>query len=314
MGWVLGLAEMNDAHGGANAMFTRLKLMFALAAVLLSASAYADSFVYVVNGNSQFGIVDLNNGSFAPIGPGLPAGGYGMVAGPGGTLLALGYDGNLYSVNPATGVGSVIGATGLGFTGNTIGEYGGVVYAADTSNNLYTVNVSTGLATQISPAGGSGIPPDPGCGSSDLCDETIFGAGGNLYATWDEFTPSFSPVYSETIDSGPSLYEIDPTTGVATLLSSTGVHSIAATNFDGTIYGFEGFPSAFNPLPNPPIEVITINPLNGATTDVSNLDPSVGPIFAMAPASTPEPASLAFVGTGLAALAVRLRRRLSRPD
>jgi hypothetical protein len=289
-------------------MLTRYKLIFSLAVVVTTASASADSLVYVVTASQQFGTVDLANGAFTAIGSGLPEGSAGLVLGPGGLLLTLTFSGNLDAINPATGVASVVGSTGLGGNGDTIGEVGGTVYATDFNNNVYKVNTSTGVATQISPATGSGIPADPTCGSSTLCDETLIGIGGKLYATWDSFTPNFTPTYSETIDSGPELYQIDPTTGVATPLSPTQLHIIAATDVGGTIYGFQGFPSAANPLPDPPIELVTLDLSNGTTSKVSDLPSSVGAIYAVAP-DVPEPASLALVGTGLAALAARLRKR-----
>ena len=59
---------------------------------------------------------------------------------------------------------------------------------------------------------------------------------------------------------------------------------------------------------DPPIELVTLDLSNGTTSKVSDLPSSVGAIYAVAP-DVPEPASLALVGTGLAALAARLRRR-----
>ena len=74
-----------------------------------------------------------------------------LVPGPGGMLLTLTFSGNLDAINPATGVASVVGSTGLGGNGDTIGEVGGTVYATD-FNSLPPVAVF--LLTR--PAG---VPP-----------------------------------------------------------------------------------------------------------------------------------------------------------
>src|ERR1700686_4071270 len=93
-------------------MLTQQKLIFSLALVLLPASASA-SLVYVVTGGQQFGTVDLATGLFHQIGPNTPEGEGGLVPGPNGSLLTLTLSGNLDSINPATGVTSVVGPTGL---------------------------------------------------------------------------------------------------------------------------------------------------------------------------------------------------------
>ncbi len=86
-------------------MLTQQKLMLSLALVLFTVPASADSLVYVVNGNNQFGTIDLATGAFRQIGPNGPGNG-GLAPGPNGSLLTLTFSGNLDSINPATGVTS----------------------------------------------------------------------------------------------------------------------------------------------------------------------------------------------------------------
>lgn len=289
-------------------MRIRLTLIPSLVLALVTASATAES-VYVINGAAQFGSVNLSNGAFTPVGSGLPEGGAGLVAGSGGNLLTIGGSGDLYSINPTTGVVTDIGSTGLTpLTApvNTIAELNGVLYVTDTNNNLYTVNPTTAAATLI---GSTGMPGDPGCGQfPNLCDESLFGANGKLYATYDAFLLG-SDGYSANVLVNPGLWQIDPTTGVATFIASTDLHILSATDDNGEIIGFEGFPSATNPLPNPLIEAISLDLANGDTSEIVSLGTDTGPMFGVAPevSATPEPASLALLGTSLAAVAVRLR-------
>ena len=289
-------------------MRTRTTLLCAFLLGLAAASAYADD-VYTINGGGQFGSVNLSTGTFTPIGPGLPEGTDGLVAGPGGNLLTVGGSGNLYSINPFTGVAITIGNTGLTPSTepvNSLGGLNGSVYALDANNSLYSVNTATGVATLI---GSTGMPGDPGCGNfPNLCDEAMFSYNGNLYATYDAWLVG-PDGYTTTILDNPALWEIDPTTAAATFVASTGLRILSLAEDNGSVVGFEGFPSATNPLPNPLVEAINLDPTNGNTSGIVSLGTDTGPMFGVAPetAAAPEPASLALLGTSLAAVAARLR-------
>jgi hypothetical protein len=284
-------------------MHRQRKLIISLA--LFAASASADTFVYAVSTNfnnftGQFGTVDLTTGAFDQIGPTTsdPLGG--LVPGANGKLLSISASGNLDSVNPATGVVSVIGATGLGTLAYTTAELNGTVYATDLKSNLYTVNTTTGVASLI---GYTGIPQCPTLTNpADVSDETLFADGGKLFATFDGINLATSGV----VDS-PELYQINPATGVATLVGPTALGLDAAVQVNGTAYGFAFGYSGSN-------TVLSLNVANGNTTFLNDYvsSPVAGGLnsFDIEGATpTPEPTSFALVGIGIAAVLVARRRR-----
>ncbi len=198
------------------------------------------------------------------------------------------------SVNPATGAISVIGATGLGPALATAafatGELNGTVYETDGSNNLYTINTATG--TRVKLIGATGLPQCPSVTDpDDIGDEALFAAGGKLYVTFD----AFNAITNAVVDA-PELYQIDPTTGAATLIGPTAFGIDAALQVNGTVYGF----TAAN-------TVLSLNVANGSTTFVTNYDPNALDITGAAP--TPEPASFGLAAIGIAAILVAKRRR-----
>lgn len=291
---------------------------FALALTLVvSTAARATPVAYVVTDSQQFGTVDLAAGTFTSIGPGLAVGGGGLVSGPNGTLLTLTFSGALESINRATGVESLVGATGLGDcsqpaspcgpnSANSLGELGTNLYATDFQNNLYSVNSATGVATLIGATGmpalsfvpHSLVPGDPD-GSFYFYDEGLFSSGGKLYANFD--TGIFDPTtFTPMSILSPNLYQINPLTGAATLVGPTALGLSTAFDANGSVYAFDVATG----------EIVNLNVTNGDTTHFSDFDPTVGIINgAVSPAATPEPASLALVGTGLAAIAGSMRRR-----
>jgi urea transporter len=103
------------------------------------------------------------------------------------------------------------------------------------SNNIYNVNVQTGRATLI---GANGIPAIPfvlgsvNNGIANFFDQTLFGAGGKLYSTFDAFTFDFSASVITSTLVAPALYQNDPLTGLATLVGPTdlGIGGVAEVN------------------------------------------------------------------------------------
>jgi len=286
---------------------------------LFATSLLASPVVYVTNG-MQFGAIDAGTGMFQQIGPDYPEGSEGLALGPNGRFFAVGFSGNLFSIDPATGITTLVGPTGMddcstpsspcGRTANlTIGNFGGKLYATDFDNNLYTVDPITGAASLIGLTGIPGVPFVPGISSDgklNIYEQTLFGAGGQLYSTFTAFVLDLGTGSVVDMAAAAALYRIDPLTAAATLVAPlSGPNSVLAINgifaANGTLYGFDNFSS----------HVVNLDLQTGAVAFTGDVDPSAG-IIRGAQAETPEPASAALTGLGLMLGSLCWRRQTKR--
>jgi hypothetical protein len=304
-----------------SSMRSKVMLFIALALVLGCTAATATPLTYVISnfdndGTHHFGTVDLATGTFTQIGPNPDVGSEGLAAGPNGLLFTIAYNSDLFSINPGTGEYTLVGPTGLGDCSTpdslcgptsslTLGGANGNIYAMDFQNRIYNVNPLTGAATLI---GATGIPPIPfvpaainSDGTIDFYEEAVFGTGGKLYATFDALYFDLATSSVASVAVPPALYQIDPSTGLATVLGPTDLSIGAVVSLNGT-------PFAFNLLQG---EIFDLNVANGSTSFVVATDPNAGTVRGAA-VPTPEPASMGLVIGGIAALAVcrHLRRCL----
>lgn len=278
-----------------SAIVTQLSLIVSFVLVLFAASASAAPLVYVVTASQQFGTVDLATGHFHPIGNPTPDA-MGNLVWWHGSLLSLtitGADvGSLAKINPATGEVTDIGATGLGFNAFDLAEVRGKLYMTDFSNNIYSVDPATGVATPIA---ATGMAPDPTIpftfnddGTFNLCDESLYGVRGKLYATFDSFAidPTQTPPTRAHEHVSPALYQIDPFTGAATFVALTDWQLSASVEVDGKFYAFravsDGFDFTFD-FPVAHAELVRLNLATGKTSKLTDVDPSVGLILGAAP-------------------------------
>ncbi len=94
-------------------MLTRKGMVPLLAAAIAIVPVNASPLLYAVNAFQQFGVIDVATGVFTQTGSNTPESSGGLVPGPNGTLLTLTFSGNLDSIDPATGIATLVGPTGL---------------------------------------------------------------------------------------------------------------------------------------------------------------------------------------------------------
>lgn len=256
-----------------------------------SQRAAAAPLVYVVTASQQFGVVDLANGAFLPIGAPTLEPQTNLVWSD-DALLSLTVSGDLVRMNPRTGQADVVGPTGLGFNAFDLAGVRDRLYVTDFSNNIYAVDGRTGAASLLR---ATGIAPDPNApftlnpdGTFNLCDESLYGVAGKLYATFDSFAvdpnktdPGFLGI---TPFVQPALYQIDPGSGAATAIGPTDLGLGSTVEVEGNFYAFRlvitdfvgGFPVGYSQL-------VSLDLESGKTTFIRNIDPAAGPIFGAAP-------------------------------
>jgi hypothetical protein len=254
-------------------------LTIALIAGLFSCYVKADNTAYFLGADGEFGTIDLNTGVFSSLGnTGQTLAGFGEIN---GTLYGASYEtpsGTLYSVNPANGSLSAIGASSLVYS--LLGSTQNGIYAIDSQFNLYSINPTTGAATLI---GATGL---------------------NTLGAWNGLSSGSSTLY---LTAGANLYTLNTATGVATLVGNMGGPLVGALVVDGgVLYGGENSPA---------LQVDTINPLTGEATAGSSLTGTSASFFGLAPTSAvPEPsvASLVVIGIGFFSFFLRRKNRLAQ--
>jgi hypothetical protein len=189
----------------------RIRLLMAGLLIALGAiPACADltNTVYSVFYDNRFGTIDSATGAFTQIST-LPIPQSGGIAYDGGTLFAQSIQSELITIDPVSGLSSIVGSSGLQLS--SVGFAGGLdgLFEVDTLSNLYSINPETGAATLI---GATGLAPNYGDWDTSISD-----SGTSLF---------FTAGGAGAIDQ---LYQINPTTGVATDLGSTGVTGIAGS-------------------------------------------------------------------------------------
>ena len=238
---------------------------------------------------------------------------------------------NLYRIDDASGVATVIGSTGVTSLGGLAGAADGTLYAY-TASSLYTLNPATGGASFVGPLGLSapegGLSVQPATGTlfgvrsvqgadALLTINTATGAATIVGALGDAgrdtsglaFRPGDGALFGAAFRGGlaDDLVRIDTATGAASTIGPLGTNvaglddpTVGGLEFDalsGVLYYSDGD------------RLYTVNPQTGAAAvlgahGVSNV---AGLAFVV-----PEPTATATLAVaGIAIVAIRRRRRES---
>jgi hypothetical protein len=229
-------------------MIRKTWLFVTVFAVLSGASVRAANFAYMTT-NNQFGIVNLDTGAFAQLGQYVirPISGLGEV----GSGLYGGDETSgptLFGVNPVNGAVTAIGAGSLAY--DNLGSTANVLYAVDVNSQLFSIDPANGASTLIGPTG----LVLPGFGLSS--------GGTILYLGLDS-------------GSNSNLYSVNTATGAAALIGNTGIVIEAMVFENGTL--FAASPSAIYTIDPTTGVATFLSTLSGTDGGVDGLAPLVSP-------------------------------------
>jgi hypothetical protein len=218
----------------------------------------------------------------------------GILYGSTGNAIA-GTEARLVTINPATGLVTVVGSFNAGPTNtngtpstmadiafDSAGNLFGVASIA--GPNLYSINIATGQATLI---GSNGVSTSTSGGGLAISPTDVFYGTptSTRYGTYNSSTGAFTNIANPTKPLGGAY---------------------AALDFNGGIlYGLD-----LGPGPAQATHLVTIDPASGAVTDIGA---SVSLLDAIAFAAVPEPRSVSMfvIGCSLLGVVIWKRRRRS---
>jgi hypothetical protein len=217
-----------------------------------------DIDTFYVDGNGNFGILDLPTGVVTQIGAGTVHGNTGLDLTPSLQVYEYNMSNQLMQIAPSTGVATQVGTGSLPNAGNTTtgGLTDGTYFGIDmVTGELYSINLTTGATTSVGTTPTSTALVPPGCpfetslaGSATVLYYTIGSTGGGDCAAFPD-----------------TLYQINPANGATTLIgpvtvNGSGVNEFAGSTFvGGKLYGFSTGGGEY-----------TIDPTTGVATFVTN--------------------------------------------
>jgi hypothetical protein len=243
----------------------------------LSASLKATTFYALAfdQASTPFGTIDPTTGVFTQIGSAFANPADDIAVSPTGVVYAVLDSGSLITINTTTAAISVVGTLPSGVQSLAFRPDGTLFGATTTS--LYTLNTSTAAGTLLGSLGlGTGIDAD-----------NIRFDGSTLFVM--------------TVETNSRLFSLSQTTGAGTLVGSSGIDDVSLGAFFGGVFYGSNAAGAQN-------HIAQINPATGAGTEGATMNN--GYLFALAPASVPEPATFLICGAGLAFLVGKMIRKV----
>ncbi len=259
--------------------------------LLLCVLPSSGATVYSVFFDDRFGSIDSSTGNYTQLGtlPIAQAAGIGEFA---NVLYVQSMQGELLTVNPATGSSTVVGNADLSTTSEIFAGDADGLFEFDSLSNLYSINPTTGAATLI---GATGLPANNGG-----WDTSMSAAGSDLYVTAGG---------GGAIDQ---LYEINTATGHAMDLGSTGLSSIAGSAIVGDYLDLFQYSGGTHYIYSAPLGSTSFT---AVATSVAIVDGGItlttGESYATV-AATPESSASVLLGLGLVILGLIGRIRHTR--
>ncbi len=259
------------SHMPGRSLLVIFTLILGFSASLKATTFYALAFDQTT---TPFGTIDLTTGAFTQIGSAFPDAADDIAVSPTGMVYAVLDSGSLITINTTTAAISVVGTLPAGVQSLAFRPDGTLFGATTTS--LYTLNPSTAAGTLLG---------SMGLGGSDA----------------DNIRFDGSTLFVMTVDTNSRLYSLSQTSGAGTLIGPSGIDDVSLGAFFGGVFYGSNAASAQN-------HIAQVNPSTGVGTEGANT--STEYLFALAPATVPEPATFLICYAGLAFLA---GKRIVRP-
>jgi hypothetical protein len=215
---------------------------------------------FYVDGNGNFGTLDLPTGVVTQIGAGTVPGNTGLDLTPSLQVYEYNTSNELMQITPSTGAATVVGTGSLPDPANTTtgGLTGGSYFGIDmVTGNLWSISLAPPVTTTSLGATSTALVP-AGC----AFDTSLAGSATVLYYTIGSTGGGSCTAFTDT------LYQINPTNGATTPgvqvtiygSNGSGVNEFVGSTFvGGVLYGFTSGGQEY-----------TINPATGVATFVTN--------------------------------------------